>query len=236
MDTAFSSALAPIRPTKRTAARLALVDLPEPSQNILAECFRQYGIEPLFMTGGAVERLHKEKFEACVLKLRPGVEKVMESIRTSPSNSRMVIYGLGGNAQDAMRYSKYALNAIFREPLERQEAIKVVRATRMLVTHEFRRYVRIPVMTEVSVTRSDKRRFTATSLELSSGGMSLKCSENFESGQWVEVSFALLTLPRVSLRGSITWKKPKGLFGVKFEQGAQGRSRLKQWIDAYLGN
>ena len=236
MDTAFSSALAPMRPTKRAAARLALVDLPEPSQTILAECFRQYGIEPLFMTGGAVERLHKEKFEACVLKLRPGVEKVMESIRTSPSNSRMVIYGLGGNAQDAMRYSKYALNAIFREPLERQEAIKVVRATRMLVTHEFRRYVRIPVMTEVSVTRSDKRRFTATSLELSSGGMSLKCSENFESGQWVEVSFALLTLHRVSLRGNITWKKLKGLFGVKFEQGAQGRSRLKQWIDAYLGN
>src|SRR5437660_11826457 len=98
MDTAFSSALAPIRPTKRAAARLALVDLAEPSQNILAECFRQYGIEPLVMAGGAVERLHKEKFEACVLRLRPGVEKVMEAIRTCPSNSRMVIYRLGVNA------------------------------------------------------------------------------------------------------------------------------------------
>jgi len=43
------------------------------------------------------------------------------------------------------------INAIFNEPLERPAALKLVRATRMLVLHEFRRYVRIPVMTEVSV-------------------------------------------------------------------------------------
>ena len=30
-----------------------------------------------------------------------------------------------------------------------------VRSTRMLVMHEFRRYVRIPVMTEVGITTAD---------------------------------------------------------------------------------
>ena len=43
----------------------------------------------------------------------------MESARTSPSNSRMVIYGLGGSAQEALRFSKYGVNAVFHEPLER---------------------------------------------------------------------------------------------------------------------
>ena len=47
----------------------------------------------------------------------------------------------------------------------------------MLVHHEFRRYVRIPVITEVSVVMSDNQRFSASSQEISSGGMSLKSSE-----------------------------------------------------------
>ena len=69
-----------------------------------------------------------EKFEACVVKLGPAAQAVMEAARTSPSNSRMVIYGVGGSAQEAMRYSKYGINAIFQEPVERSTALKLVRA------------------------------------------------------------------------------------------------------------
>ena len=59
---------------------------------------------------------------------------------------------LGGSAQEAMRYSKYGINAMFQEPVERSAALKLVRATNTLVLHEFRRYVRIPVITEVDGT------------------------------------------------------------------------------------
>ena len=103
------------------------------------------------MTGSVPERMQREKFEACVLSLRPEAEPVMESVRTSPSNNRMVIYGLGGSAQEAMRFSRYGINAVFNEPLERPAALKLVRATQMLVLHEFRRYVRIPIITEISM-------------------------------------------------------------------------------------
>ena len=202
---------------------------------MLSDCFRQNGIEPIVVANNAAERLHREKFEACVLKLGHGVERLMETARTAPSNSRIVIYGLGGNAQDAMRFSKYAVNAIFHEPLERQAALKLVRATRMLVTHEFRRYARVPVVTDVEITCSDKRRFHASSLEISSGGMSLRSLENIGLGQAVEISFALLTLPRVRMRGMVSWKKPKS-FGIKFDLLDERRTRLKAWIDAFLGS
>jgi hypothetical protein len=158
----------------------------------------------------------------------------MEAIRTSPSNSRMVIYGLGGSAQEAMRYSKYGINAIFQEPVERSAALKLVRATHMLVLHEFRRYVRIPVITEVAVHVGESRKITATSLEVSSGGMSIKTPEDVGSGQSVEVSFALLTLPRIWIRGNVTWKRPKHSFGVRFDTTDDRRRKLKEWIDAYL--
>jgi len=234
MNTGFGTALAPIPQTKKAAARIALVDLKDNTRTIRSECFKQFGIDSVVMTGNVAERLKKEKFEACVVKLGPGAQAVMEAVRTSPSNSRLVLYGLGGSAQEAMRYSKYGINAIFHDPVERSTALKLVRATNMLVLHEFRRYVRIPVITEVAV--KGPKTFTASSLELSSGGMSIKTAEEVGNGQAVEVSFALLTLPRLWIRGNITWRKPKHSFGVRFDTNDDRRRKLKEWIDAYLEN
>jgi Tfp pilus assembly protein PilZ len=163
-----------------------------------------------------------------------GAEAVMEAARSSPSNSRCIIYGIGGNAQEAMRYSKYGINAMFSEPLERPAALKLIRATRMLVLHEFRRYVRIPVMTEVSLV-GDGRRVAASSIEISSGGMSIKSAEDFSIGTNVEISFALMTLPRVNLKGYVSWRKPKSL-GVRFDAADDRRQKIKTWIDSYLEN
>jgi len=232
MTKTFASVLPPLV-TKKSTARTALVDLRDSSRALLIECFRQFNIETVVMSSDAAERMRTEKFAACVLPLANGAEAVMEAARSSPSNSRCVIYGLGGNAQEAMRYSKYGINAMFHEPLERPAALKLVRSTRMLVLHEFRRYVRIPVMTEVSIVCSDSRRFSASSVEMSSGGMSLKSSEEVTSGTNVDVTFSLMTLPRVWVRGVISWKKPKS-FGVRFDPTDERRIKIKHWIDSYL--
>jgi len=234
MDKAFASILAPALPTRKAAARAALVDLNESMRNLLSECFRQFGIETAIMSGQAAERLHKEKFEACVLNLGTEAGPLMETVRTSPSNSRSIIYGVGGSAQEAMRYSKYGINAMFHEPLERPAALKLVRATHLLVLQEFRRYVRIPVMTEVSVV-GDGHRFNASSIEMSSGGMSLKSPEDVTVGTNLEVSFSLLTLPRVVVRGVVSWRRPK-FFGVRFDAADDRRQKVRIWIDSYLEN
>lgn len=233
MEKAFGTALAPAPSAKKGTARVALVDLKESPRYLLTECFRQFGIETVLVSSSAAERLRQEKFEACVLNLAPGAEKIMEAARTSASNSRLVLYGLGGSAHEAMRYSKYGINAMFQEPLERPAALKLVRATHMLVLHEFRRYVRIPIMTEVTVVSNDGRRISASSLELSSGGMSLKSSEDVSTGMNVEISFSLLTLPRVNVRGAVTWRKTKS-FGLRFDPTDTNRQKVKEWIDAYL--
>jgi hypothetical protein len=233
MQKSFGTAPAFTSSTKKASARAALVDLKESSRALLTECFRQFGIETVLVSSSAAERLRQEKFEACVISLGSGAEAVMEAARTSPSNSRMVLYGLGGNAQEAMRYSKYGINAMFQEPLERPATFKLVRATHMLVLHEFRRYARVPIMTEVTVISPDKHRLTASSLEISSGGMSLKSAEDMPSGTNVEISFSLLTLPRVTLRGVVTWRKTKS-FGVRFDSTDDRRQKVKTWIEAYL--
>jgi hypothetical protein len=201
---------------------------------MLSDCFRQFGIDVVPLSAEHARRLSKEKFEACVVRVGSAAEDVLESARTSRSNSRMIIYGLGGNMKDVMKLSKYGLNAIFHEPLERPAALKLVKATQMLVLHEFRRYVRIPVITEVSVV-AGQRQFIASSLELSSGGMSLKSGEEISHGAPVEVSFALLTLPRIWIKGTVTWcKAANKLLGVRFDPTDPRKARIKEWVDSYL--
>lgn len=220
---------------KKNAARAALVDLREPVRQVLSECFRQFGVETVALGDGALDVLRKEKFDACVLPLNPALEPLMESVRTSPSNNRMVIYGLGGSAQEAMKFSKYGINAMFQEPVDRPAALKLVRATHMLVLHEFRRYVRVPVMTEVSVSRLNGSSFTATSREISTGGMSLASPEEITPGTQIEISFSLLTLPRVWVKGTVNWKKPKS-FGIRFDPQDDRRARLRGWIEGHAEN
>lgn len=229
-----SSSTAALVSPRKTVARVALFDLPEPSRNLLSDCFRQFGIETVPLAQQDVGGLQKQKFEACVLVLQPSAASIIELARGSSSNSRIVIFGLGGSAQDAMRYSKLCLNAVFHEPLERSAALKLVRSTRMLVMHEFRRYVRIPVMTEVGVSLLDGGHLTATSQEISTGGMSLKSTRPPEPETLVEVSFSLLTLPRVWVRGKVAWRKNNKTFGIRFDPTDTRRDRLKEWIASYL--
>ena len=225
----------PILPSyRKTAARVALFDLSELSYALLAECFRQFGVETVQLPRKHADRLQKEKYEACVLPLDASAGQVIEMARASTSNSRMIIYGLGGTAQDALRYSKLCLNAVFHEPLERSAALKLVRSSRTLIVHEFQRYVRIPVMTEVRVQLGDGARVTATSQEISCGGMSLKSTHPPEPGSPVEVSFSLLTLPRVFVRGNVAWKKSNKSFGIRFDATDDRRQRLKEWLVSYL--
>jgi PilZ domain-containing protein len=236
MPNATGTAPAPLPVHRKTAARVALFDLAPAATNLLVECFRQYGMETVTIPGTDAERLAREKFDACVLPLGDDAGAIIGLARSSASNSRIVIYGLGGSAQDALRYSKYCLNAVFHEPLERSAALKLVRSTRPLVLHEFRRYLRVPVMTEVTVVASgaDNNRLVVTSQEISSGGMSLKGTNSLEPGNLVEVSFSLLTLPRIWMRGYVTWKKPNKTVGIRFDTTDDRRMRLKEWIGSYL--
>jgi hypothetical protein len=164
---------------------------------MLSECFRQFGIDAVSMSSDHAPRLAKEKFEACVVRVGSHAEPILESARSSRSNSRMVIYGLGGSVKDAMRLS-------------------------------------IPVVTAVSIA-AGKENFIASSVEISSGGMSLSTTHPVNPGQSVELSFALLTLPRIWIRGNISWCKPaEKTIGIRFDQRDERRLRIKEWVESYL--
>ncbi len=219
---------------KKAVARVALVNLDEASSAVLHDCFRQFGIQTVPLGDDAVERLQKEKFEALVLRLAVGAVDVLEAARNSPSNRRVVIYGIASGSKQALHYSKYGVNSVLDDPVERQAALRVVRATHLLVVHELRRYVRIPIIIEI-VLNTDTRRLAAQTQEISGGGMSVRAHAKLHVGQAVEVAFDLPNRPGLKIATTVCWiRDADGLAGLRFNADDQRRLPVKDWIEEYL--
>ena len=222
---------------RKVVARVLLAGLDESSSAVLRECFRHFGIQTVSSNSDTEKRLQKEKFEACVVQLsRPDAESVLSAARKSTSNSRIVIYGISRDTQEALRFSKLGINAIINHPVDRPSALKVVRSTHLLVVHELRRYVRLPVVTEVRVEYGNGDTFRGDSVEISAGGLSMRSDVRLNKETPVEVTFTLPPKDKVVVsRASVCWKREAaGMIGIRFDATDDRRLEVKRWIDSYL--
>lgn len=220
--------------TPKHAPRVGLVQLDSSSESLLRDFFKQFGIESVAAGDDAAERFAREKVEAIVVKLTPEAEPVLEAVRNSPSNRKIVIYGIAGSAQEALRYSRYGINAVLDPKLDRQGTLRILRATHLLVINELRRYIRIPICTEVKVATLGKV-FKAATLEISGGGMSVKAPHQVALGQSFDIAFELPTKEKVSVRAEVCWIHPSdSSFGMRFDLSDERRLPVKAWVDDYL--
>ncbi len=220
---------------KKAVARVALIGLDEATAAVLTDCFHQFAIHTVRLSlEDAMQRLQKEKFEALAIRLQGHSDRLLEVARTSASNQRIVIYGIAPGSKQALQYSRWGINAVLDDPVERQATLRVVRATHLLVVHELRRYVRIPVVTDVTLT-VDNKRIAGHTQEVSGGGMSVKVPTKLAIGQALDICFDLPKNPGIKLAATICWlRETDNLVGLRFAAEADGRSQVKQWIDDYL--
>lgn len=219
---------------KKMVARVAVTGVDHATASVLRDCFRQFGIETVPLGDDAPQRVHKEKFEACVVPLDDNAEPVLQAMRSSPSNLRGVIYGIADSAQAALRFSKYGINAVLPSPLDRAAALRIVRSTYFLVLHEFRRYVRVPITTEVKINARSGA-YTGVTQEVSGGGMSLEVKQGLQTNESAELSFSLPGQPPTRVNAVVCWLKPKeGQAGFRFDVTDERRTAVKRWIEDYL--
>ncbi len=221
--------------SEKVSARIATLHLSEEINRMLQDCFRQFDVQIVPLTGDPLPVLTRQKFEACILRLYdPDAEKVLSTTRNSTSNRRIILYGIARDAREALRYSNYGINAIFDEPLEKQSVLKVARATHLLVLHELRRYVRVPVVIEASIQAGNKTLFAVT-VEVSAGGMSVRCDSPISPNDLVRVEFALPRQPKMTLRAFVCWsRESEKLYGMRFDPSDPSRGEVRNWIDQYL--
>jgi hypothetical protein len=226
---------------KLSPARVAVFHLDADAEAVVREAFKQFKIETVRVDGDIGQRLFKEKFEACVVPLdHPEAATILEAARNSPSNRRLVIYAIAADSAETLRFSKHGLNVVLPRPLDRQAALRAVRSSHLLVLHELRRYVRVPVVMEVRLESERGSKLTAVSMEVSGGGMSLSTAGKAVSGDNVTVGFALPEGKKVAVRSVVCWARASEdhagemLFGIRFHIDDDRRFAVKEWIEAYL--
>jgi hypothetical protein len=101
--------------------------------------------------------------------------------------------------------------------------------------HELRRYIRLPVVTEVKVDHGQGS-FCANSVEISAGGLSIRTDVRLAREQAVEVTFSLPPNSKtVVSRATVCWKRDDvDMIGIRFDHSDERRLEVKRWIDRYL--
>jgi PilZ domain len=220
----------------KITARIASIHIDPACNSFLNDCFRQFGICVVPAEGDPILLLNRQKFEACVLRLYdPEADRILRAARNSPSNRRLVIYGIARSTQEALRYSSYGINAVLDEPLDRQSVLKVVRATHLLVIHELRRYVRIPISSQTEIDTGNRAPIMAIAVEVSSGGMSVHCPAQLPKSDPVRLILSLPGLEKLNVRAFVTWYRDTDkTYGLRFDSTDERRLRVRGWIDQYL--
>jgi len=221
---------------QKPAARAILFAISSPTCDVVRDCFRQFGVDVVLDDDPAGHRLQREKFEACVVALDdPEAPKLIEAARKSKSNHRILIYGLASSTQQALSYAKFGVNAIIDVPINRSAALKVVRASHLLVLNELRRYARVPIVAPARV-ETEQRRFDAMTVEISAGGMSLRTDRSLLMNSPVLVSFTLPPSTEIKVRAVVAWvNAQEQRIGVRFDPTDGHRIRAKEWVEEYLG-
>ncbi len=220
----------------KITARIASIHIDPACNTFLNDCFRQFGITVVAADNDPILLLNRQKFEACVLRLYdPEADRILKAARNSPSNRRLVIYGIARNTLEALRYSTYGINAVLDEPLDRQSVLKVVRATHLLVIHELRRYVRIPVVSSLEIDVGGQVPVVATMVEVSSGGISIRCLAQLPKSDPIRLMLNLPGMEKLTVRASVCWyRESDKVYGIRFDSSDERRLKVRAWIDQYL--
>ncbi len=224
------------RPPKR-APRVALFELQEDTQAMLGEYFRQCGIDSLPVPQPTAEIFRRDKFEGCVVDLtEASAEEMVRAARTSASHSRIVIFGLCRSSAEIRLFSAYGINVLIQLPIVRQDALRAIHSARLLLLNELRRYVRIPLATNIRVQGSF-RGIDATTVEISAGGMSVQLPPATKFAETdARITFTIPSLPPLSMAGVVCWRNTElHRIGIRFDPKAPEREAVKEWIEKYLG-
>ncbi len=225
----------PIEPKTKPIPKVALIGVERQSAEVLRAAFQQFKIDSHVIAADPTEVMHKKKYEGCVVRLDDKALPVLEAVRNSARNRQITILGLCDTSEDTFRYSKFGINAVLKLPLDRQDTVKAVRATHLLILHELRRYVRLPIVLEVNMETTGGMKFSGTTRDISYGGMSVKVPTKVGADTTLDLKFTLPSGDLVKIPGSVLWFHPPETIGIRFESTDEPRQMVRRWIDGFLG-
>ena len=191
------------------------------------------GVEVYSTADWAREDLADSKFDAVILDCDvSGAPNLLQTIRTTPSNNRALTFAIVNSDLGLHSAFEMGANLALQKPISIDRARSSLRAAYGLIMQERRRYFRHPVDVAVRVSPNDRQVFVGTTMNISEGGLALRCNEDLALNGLVKLVFMLPgEKSEVEVQGTILWKDRRGHFGLRFEHMGQAtRQKLNDWL------
>jgi CheY-like chemotaxis protein len=179
--------------------------------------------------------LISDKFDAVIVDCDDlsGGLALLQGLRNTPSNKNSVAFAiLNGKRTTTKEAFGMGANFVLQKPISILNASRCFHAALNFMLKERRRYFRHPVKMQIHVVL-DGKTLTASSTNVSEGGMAVMLREALPKGATPHVKFRL---PDSSIdfdvEAEVAWADFKGLAGLRFHHVPEAaQAQLEEWLD-----
>jgi DNA-binding response OmpR family regulator len=177
--------------------------------------------------------LNRRKFDAVIVDcddLQGGVE-LLNGLRKTQSNASSVAFAVVNGKTSTRDAFQLGANFVLQKPLTPVNASRCFNAAISFMVRERRRYFRHPVEIPVRISVKEGLDFSATTTNLSEGGMAVRITAKVQKNSEVKVQFKLPgTGSSLEVKALIAWAD-EGHAGVKFVDVPQSSQyQLDKWL------
>ena len=181
----------------------------------------------------AGEDVADHRFDAVIVDFDvAGADEFLRGIRKSPGNTHSLTFAIVNRETGLPAAFALGANLALQKPITVEIARNSLRAAYGLIMQERRRYFRHAIETLVMVKPDEHTSMVATSMNISEGGMALKCDRELDLNRSVKLTFSLPGVKgEIDAQALVVWKDPMGHAGIRFERlPSPARDALSEWL------
>jgi c-di-GMP-binding flagellar brake protein YcgR len=176
----------------------------------------------------------KRKFDAVIVDcddLQNGFA-LLRSLRQTESNAKSVAFAVVNGKTTTQEAFHSGANFVLQKPLTTLHASRCFNAALNFMVRERRRYFRHPVEIPLRISLPNNQELTATTTNVSEGGMAVRVLGKLSKDAQAQLRF---TLPganiSLELKGEVAWADGTGHAGVRFVEVPQSSQyQLDKWL------
>ena len=189
-------------------------------------------------TGAATRKLCHAKFEAVMVdfnKAAAALELVKRS-REMTSHKGAVVLAILNDSNEMPGAFQAGANFVIAKPLLPAILTRTLKAAYPLMVREKRRYYRCPLQIPVRISSASRQEFTATSVNISEGGMALTSPVPLQVREKINLTLTFPGVERAAkISGEVLWADDRGRVGLEFVYiPATVMEQLQAWLSARL--
>lgn len=218
--------------------RCLLVGLDETVVRPVRAALNTIGVRCEYVTySTGVDRVQKGRYEAIVLMYdgSPVAAEMVQRIRSGVSNRDSVIFLMSTPSSQESAFRVRA-NFFMSPPITEQSVITTFKAAYGLLVRSRSRWHREEVNGQAFLNLGLIKNVPATIVNLSQGGMAVKCAQLLRQQQLVLARFGLPgTDELLCVSAQVVWTRADGTVGLRFSDVPEPTAKvLRNWVEEKL--